>query len=53
MRNAHMQKLVNEFLVVMTEGEVEVCHRYVTSETEAKKLVEKWKDGTLRLLTET
>lgn len=53
MKNGHVEKLLDEVKVVLTEGDVEVCVAYVSDEKEAKKILEGWKAGTYKLLTET
>lgn len=51
-KNGHTQKLVDEFKVVLTEGDVEVCITYVRDQAEADRILEGWKAGTYKLLTE-
>lgn len=40
----------NEYQVVLTEGNAEVCIIYPPSEKMAKIIIEQWKQGTYKLL---
>lgn len=53
MKNGNVQKLPNgEIKVVLTENDVVVCETYVSDDFNGKEIVENWKNGTYKLLTE-
>lgn len=56
MKTGHVTKRVfpqpEEVMVVLSENDTEVCTLYVTDDAEAMRILESWKNGTYRLLTE-
>jgi hypothetical protein len=52
-KSGHTQQLPTEVQVILTEGDVEVCNVYVKNQEAADALLESWKAGTYRLLTES
>ncbi len=53
LKNGHVRKLPSgEAMLVLTEGDVEVCINYLPTEEEAEQILKEWKEGKYRLLNE-